>query len=109
MCGGCVLDYAAKDDRILAAARAAQALYALEGGDVGGPAHVVLENTNVEDDHLDSAMQYARDTEHFAWTAEVIAATDAVIAALRPLTMLERAVVSAWHEEIVDRVESGWI
>ena len=103
MCGGCVLDYAAKDDRILAAARAAQALYALEGGDVGGPAHIVLDDTNVEDEHLDYALKYARDTEHITWTPEVIAATDAVIAALRPLTLLERSVVSAWHEEIADR------
>lgn len=109
MCGGCVIEYAEHDERILAAALAAQALYDLEGCGSGGPAHIVLDDTNVEDDHLDYALEYARDTAHITWTPEAIAATDAVIAALRPLTLLERAVVSVWHEEIADRVDRGSI
>ena len=109
MCGGCVIEYATRDDRVLAASRAANALYDLEGCGAGGPAHIVLDDTNVEDDHLDYALEYARDTEHITWTPEAIAATDAVIAALRPLTLLERAVVSVWHEEIADRVDRGSI
>lgn len=103
MCGGCVIEYAALDDRVLAASRAANALYDIEGCGAGGPAHIVLDDTNVEDDHLDYALEYARDTEHITWTPEAIAATDAVIAALRPLTLLERAIVCVWHEEIADR------
>ncbi|UVF61686.1 hypothetical protein SEA_APUNK_65 [Gordonia phage APunk] len=102
VCDSCAMLYAAKDERIFDAARAVNDLYDVEGCGTGGPLHIVVDDTNVEDVHLDAAWNWALQP---SWTDEARRATEVALTKLRPLTLLERAIVSVWHEEIVDRDE----
>lgn len=77
---------------VAAAAREVQHLYALPGCAVGGPLHVVVDDTNVSDEHL----MYARKNLGTAgdYSAEVIAQARRVLDVLDALPVTDRAIAT---------------
>lgn len=109
MCMGCVYEYVTEEHpnkigdslrlvvdeiavrpAVTAAAAEVTALYQLPDCEAGGPLHVIVDDTNVDDHFLeDDAIGSAED-----WTEQALAQANKVLAALRPLTRVERAVAT---------------
>lgn len=67
--------------------RALDLLYSLPGCAAGGPLHIVIDDGNVDDHHLDfCAEQMAADE----WEVEVVEACEAVLALLREVPAQRR-------------------
>lgn len=113
MCLGCVAEeYDAPPEvwpelrahpGVIAAAEAIRALYTLPDCDTGGPLHVIVEDTNVDDDHLDWRNGWHKwDAENQRWGSEIdvwwddalAARCDAIVELLRPLTLPQRAMAT---------------
>lgn len=96
MCSNCVREYMLDGDEVPPltgemrfVANLISVFYTLDGCSVGGPLHVVLDDYNLEDNHLDidSNMQYI---EKFPPHVQVMAT--GILARLRLLTLAERGV-----------------
>ena len=72
------------------------ALYDTRQGGTGGPVHIVTDDLNVEDRHLDFCQ---RECEDPFWTWEVTMLSLKILAVLSPMTSAEReAALKAWWE-----------
>ena len=134
MCGGCVIEYANEEyaelgtvggvmvrgldvalehiaarPGVQAAMREIAILYAIRGCSVGGPLHVVVDDTNVDDEFLYDDAELDRAVDQWAATfprmgeeitranvEHVRSQCRAVIDALRPLTLVERAAATVY-------------
>ena len=93
MCSSCFERYEITDSpAIRAAAEAIQAVYAFSV--VGGHLHIVLDDVNVGDEHLDfceNEISSRGDDDPHGRDPEQMAAERACLALLRPMTEDERA------------------
>lgn len=118
MCMGCVYEYVTEEHpttigdslraivdeirvrpAVVAAAAEVTALYKLPECSVGGPLHVVVDDTNVEDHFLEVQVHIENlpgdpGPQPTAWSPEVLDQAEKVLAVLRPLTLVERAVAT---------------
>lgn len=81
-----------QQENVRAVGRMIAHLYTMPSCDMGGPIHAIVEDVNVEDEHLElwRAEQYGYEPH----TPEVMAHAQAILDALRPLTLQERAVAT---------------
>lgn len=96
MCRACVAGYAEEDPRLARAAHAIRKLYSLPGCATGGPLHVIVDDTNVEDEYFNILNEI--DTTRYPETTMAVARE--ALDLLRPLSAFERAYVIVYHEEI---------
>lgn len=97
MCWGCVVEdfgisyedgqRIAQQENVRAVTAMIEQLYRMPDCQTGGPLHVVVEDTNVGDEFLEMSTAEG-------YTPEVVAHAQAVLDALRPLTVQERAVAT---------------
>lgn len=104
MCEGCVEDYMAEEglatlevppDLEPLVARIT-AFYELPGCVCGGPLHIVLDDTNVEDCNIDWCLAPERDRAHYPPTVWEAAATIAADLRAIPSLAMRAAVTVAW-------------
>ncbi|MBF6277041.1 hypothetical protein [Nocardia nova] len=84
-----------KRPAVAAAAEQIAVLYRMPECCTGGPLHVVVDDTNVEDEFLEP---YRPEGETL-WAEDAYTQADRVLALLRPLTLVERAVATVVHGE----------
>ncbi|MBF6138142.1 hypothetical protein IU501_34805 [Nocardia otitidiscaviarum] len=81
-----------QQENVQAVARMIEQLYAMPDCGTGGPIHCVVDDTNVEDESLE--VWHPEEHGFEPHTPEVMAHAQAVLDALRPLSLQERAVAT---------------
>ncbi len=99
MCMGCWHDYGAPRE-ITPEIKEAAALVAkvYESSVVGGNAHIVLDDWNIEDDSIDWCLETALRTNIHEHSAEELAVERQCLEALKALGLKERASALALHD-----------
>lgn len=67
---------------------------------VGGPAHIVTDDQNIEDEHIDSCIKCCDEEPDDC--PEAIQAARWVLTAMRAMTWAERCTLMAWHSGEID-------
>lgn len=101
MCIGCCNQYGptAQDvnDDVTRAARLIDRVY--EHNNVGGNAHVVLDDWNLEDGHIEWCLQHSlSDDRTWEGPTELLLAEREALRALQPLSLRQRAAALALHD-----------
>ena len=102
MCNACYIRYGSPsivNERTRAAAALVDRIY--DHSCVGANAHIVTDDWNLEDSHIDWCLKEALAENYHQSTPDQLAIEKAALESLRALTMDERASAMAIHDKIL--------
>jgi hypothetical protein len=100
MCEGCYIQYGRPrvvNVKVQMTVKLLESLY--EISPAGGPAHIVADDWNIEDEHIQTCITGCM---HPSWTPEESGRAIVFLAVMHCLSMDERATVLALHDGLLD-------